>query len=320
MQKPRLLDQVREVCRVRHYSPRTEKAYIHWIKRYILYHNKRHPNEMGAAEINAFLSWLATSQKVAAATQNQAMNALVFLYHQVLKIDPGEFGDVVRAKRSRRLPVVLSRAEVQTVLSNLHGEWWLIGGLLYGSGLRLMEVLKLRVQDLDFDRAEVVVRRGKGDRDRRSMLPQSLAEPLRKHLRKVQLIHEEDLAAGYGDVWLPGALARKFPNAGREWSWQYVFPASRRSRDPESGAIRRHHTYETNVQKAVKYAARLGGVNKKVGPHTFRHCFATHLLEDGYDIRTVQELLGHKDVKTTMIYTHVLNKGGKGVRSPLDGG
>ena len=320
MQKPRLLDQVREVCRVRHYSPRTEKAYIHWIKRYIFYHNKRHPQEMGAVEINAFLSWLATTQKVAASTQNQAMNALVFLYHQVLKIDPGEFGDVVRARRSRRLPVVLSRSEVQAVLSNLHGEWWLVGGLLYGSGLRLMEVLKLRVQDLDFERGEVVVRRGKGDRDRRSMLPRSLAEPLQKHLRKVKLIHAEDLEAGYGDVWLPGALARKYPNAGREWGWQYVFPASRRSRDPESGAIRRHHTYETNVQKAVKYATRLAGLNKKVGPHTFRHCFATHLLEDGYDIRTVQELLGHKDVKTTMIYTHVLNKGGKGVRSPLDGG
>jgi len=320
MQKPRLLDQVREVCRVRHYSPRTEKAYIHWIKRYIFYHNKRHPQEMGAVEINAFLSWLATTQKVAASTQNQAMNALVFLYHQVLKIDPGDFGDVVRARRSRRLPVVLSRSEVQAVLSNLHGEWWLVGGLLYGSGLRLMEVLKLRVQDLDFERGEVVVRRGKGDRDRRSMLPRSLAEPLQKHLRKVKLIHAEDLEAGYGDVWLPGALARKYQNAGREWGWQYVFPASRRSRDPESGAIRRHHTYETNVQKAVKYATRLAGLNKKVGPHTFRHCFATHLLEDGYDIRTVQELLGHKDVKTTMIYTHVLNKGGKGVRSPLDGG
>jgi integron integrase len=319
MQKPRLLDQVREVCRVRHYSPRTEKAYIHWIKRYIFFHDKRHPQEMGAVEINAFLSWLATSQKVAASTQNQALNALVFLYHQVMKIDPGEFGDVVRARRSRRLPVVLGRDEVQAVLSNLHGEWWLIGGLLYGSGLRLMESIKLRVQDLDFERGEVIVRHGKGDRDRRTMLPHSLVAPLQKHLRKVRLLHAEDLEAGYGEVWLPGALSRKSPHAGREWGWQYVFPASRRSRDPETGVIRRHHTFETNVQKAVKCAARLAGINKKVGPHTFRHCFATHLLENGYDIRTVQELLGHRDVKTTMIYTHVLNKGGKGVRSPLDG-
>lgn len=318
MQKPRLLDQVREVCRVRHYSPRTEKTYIQWIKRYIFFHNKRHPKEMGAAEINAFLSWLATSRNVAASTQNQAMNALVFLYHQVLKIDPGDFGEVVQAKKPKRLPEVLSRSEVQAVLSNLHGDWWLVVSLLYGSGLRLMEGLKLRVKDLDFDRGEVVVREGKGGHDRRTMLPQSLVEPLQKHLRKVKSIHEDDLAAGYGDVWLPGALARKYPNAGREWGWQYVFPASRRSRDPESGKIRRHHTFETNIQKAVKAAVREAGVAKRVGPHTFRHCFATHLLEAGYDIRTVQELLGHKDVKTTMIYTHVINKGGRGVKSPLD--
>lgn len=318
MQKPRLLDQVREVCRVRHYSPRTEKAYIHWIKRYIFYHDKRHPRDMGANEINAFLSWLATSRNVAAATQNQALNALVFLYHQVLKVDPGDFGDVVRAKRSKRLPVVLSRGEVQAVLSNLHGELWLVGSLLYGSGLRLMESIKLRVKDIDFDRGEVMVREGKGKQDRRTMLPQTLVEPLQKHLRKVKSVHEYDLDAGYGDVWLPSALARKYPNAGREWGWQYVFPASRRSRDPDSGEIRRHHTFETNIQKAVKAAVHMAGLTKKIGPHTFRHCFATHLLESGYDIRTVQELLGHKDVRTTMIYTHVLNKGGKGVRSPLD--
>ncbi len=318
MQKPRLLDQVREVCRVRHYSPRTEKAYIHWIKRYIFYHDKRHPKDMDDNEINAFLSWLATSRNVAAATQNQALDALVFLYHQVLKVDPGDFGDVVRAKRPKRLPVVLSRGEVQAVLSNLHGELWLVGSLLYGSGLRLMESIKLRVKDIDFDRGEVMVREGKGKQDRRTMLSQTLVEPLQKHLRKVRSIHEYDLAAGYGDVWLPGALARKYPNAGREWGWQYVFPASRRSRDPDSGMIRRHHTFETNIQKAVKAAVQMAGLTKKIGPHTFRHCFATHLLESGYDIRTVQELLGHKDVRTTMIYTHVLNKGGKGVQSPLD--
>lgn len=320
MQKPRLLDQVREVCRVRHYSPRTEKTYIHWIKRYIFFHDKRHPKDMGAPEINAFLSWLATSRNVAAATQNQALNALVFLYHQVLKIDPGDFGDVVRAKKPKRLPVVLSREEVPAVLANLHGELWLVGGLLYGSGLRLMEAIKLRVKDIDFDRQEVTVRDGKGGHDRRTMLPQSLVEPLQKHLRKVKAIHEDDLAAGYGDVWLPGALAKKHPKAGREWGWQYLFPASRRSRDPDSGEIRRHHTFATNVQKAVKTAAQEAGLTKKAGPHTFRHSFATHLLESGYDIRTVQELPGHKDVKTTMIYTHVLNKGGKGVRSPLDAG
>ncbi len=318
MQKPRLLDQVRELCRVRHYSPRTEKAYIHWIKRYIYYHNKKHPKDMGAAEINAFLSYLATFRKVAASTQNQALNALVFLYSQVMKIDPGDFGDVVRAKKPKRLPVVLSRGEVAAVLENLHGEPWLVGGLLYGSGLRLMESIKLRVKDIDFERGELMVREGKGRQDRRTMLPQSLIDPLQKHLRKVSSIHEHDLAAGYGDVWLPGALARKYPNAGKEWGWQYVFPASRRSRDPESGIMRRHHTFETNIQKAIKIAARTAGMTKKIGPHTFRHSFATHLLESGYDIRTVQELLGHKDVRTTMIYTHVLNKGGKGVRSPLD--
>jgi integron integrase len=318
MKRPRLLDQVRELCRVRHYSPRTEKTYIDWIKRYIFFHDKRHPKDMGATEINAFLSWLATSKNVAAATQNQALNALVFLYHQVLKIDPGDFGDVVRAKKPKHLPVVLSRKEVQAVLANLHDENWLIGSLLYGSGLRLMESIKLRVQDLDFERCEVMVRDGKGGQDRRTMMPQSLVEPLQKHLRKVRAIHAYDLNAGYGEVWLPGTLARKYPKAPREWKWQYVFPASRRSRDPESGVVRRHHTFETNVQKAVKCAAQLAGATKRISPHTFRHSFATHILEDGYDIRTVQELLWHADIKTTMIYTHVLNKGGKGVRSPLD--
>ncbi len=320
MQKPRLLDEVRSTCRVRHHSIRTGKAYIGWIKRYIYFHNKRHPKDMGAAEINAFLSWLAVERKVAAATQNQALNALVFLYHQVLKIDPGDFGDVVRAKKPKRLPVVLSRDEVKAVLLNLHGEEWLMASLLYGSGLRLMECLRLRVKDLDFELGEVVIREGKGNKDRRSMLPQSLVEPLTKHLQKVKVIHEEDLMAGYGQVWLPGALSRKYANADREWGWQYVFPASRRSRDPESGLIRRHHRYESILQKAVKHAVKVAKINKLVGPHTFRHSFATHLLEAGYDIRTIQELLGHKDVSTTMIYTHVLNQGAKGVLSPLDVG
>jgi len=318
MQKPRLLDEVRQTCRVRHYSIRTEKAYIHWIKRYIYFHNKRHPKDMGADEINAFLSWLAVTKNVAAATQNQALNALVFLYHQVLKTDPGDFGDVVRAKKPKRLPVVLSREEVVAVLLNLHGEEWLMANLLYGSGLRLMECLRLRVKDLDFSQGEVVIREGKGDKDRRSMLPQLLVEPLTKHLNKVKAIHEDDLNAGYGQVWLPGALSRKYPSADREWKWQYVFPASRRSKDPESGLVRRHHRYESVLQKAVKYAARVAKITKPVGPHTFRHSFATHLLEAGYDIRTIQELLGHKDVSTTMIYTHVLNQGARGVLSPLD--
>ncbi len=318
MQKPRLLDQVREVCRVRHYSIRTEKAYIHWVKRYIYFHNKRHPKDMGADEINAFLSWLAVTKNVAAATQNQALNALVFLYHQVLKADPGDFGDVVRAKKPKRLPVVLSREEVAAVLLNLHGEEWLMANLLYGSGLRLMECLRLRVKDLDFSQGEVVIREGKGDKDRRSMLPQLLVEPLTKHLNKVKAIHEDDLNAGYGQVWLPGALSSKYPSADREWKWQYVFPASRRSKDPESGLARRHHRYESVLQKTVKYAVRVAKITKPVGPHTFRHSFATHLLEAGYDIRTIQELLGHKDVSTTMIYTHVLNQGARGVLSPLD--
>jgi len=271
MQKPHLLDQVHHVCRNRHYSPRTEKTYIQWIKRFIFFHDKRHPKEKGAAEINTFLSWLAKSQKVAASTQNQALNAPVFLYHQVLMLDPGDFGDVVRAKKKKRLPLVLSRHEVQVVLANLHGELWLVGSLLYGSRLRLMESLKLRVKALDFERGEVTVRQGKGGYDRRTLMPEALIEPLQKHLRKFKALHEDALDTRYGDVWLQGALSREDPNARREWGWQYVFPASRRSLDPESGVIRRHHTYETNIQKAVKAAVKMAGLVKKVGPHTFRH-------------------------------------------------
>lgn len=318
MQQPRLLDQVRSAIRIRQYSPRTEKSYVAWIKRFILFHNKRHPNEMGALEINQFLSWLAEERDVAAATQNQAFNAIIFLYHQVLKVDPGEIADVVRARKPKRLPVVLNRSEVRLILENLHREDWLQASILYGSGLRQMECLRLRVQDLDFERRELTVRSGKGGKDRQTMLPESLVEPLQKHLLKVRDIHRDDLKAGYGRVYLPNALARKYPNAAAEWGWQYIFPASRRSRDPESGEIRRHHRFETVLNKAIRRATRSAEISKRVGCHTFRHSFATHLLEDGYDIRTVQELLGHKSVTTTMIYTHVLNKGGAGVKSPLD--
>jgi len=318
MQKPRLLDQVRSAIRVRQYSRRTEKSYVSWAKRYILFHNKRHPSEMGAAEINAFLGWLAEVRQVAASTQNQALNAIVFLYQQVLKIDIGDIGEFVRAKRPKKLPVVLSKDEAHAILKHIHGDAWLMTGLLYGSGLRLMECLRLRVQDIDFGRQEVTIRDGKGGKDRRTMLPNAVAAALHKHLQRVRSIHESDLSAGYGAVWLPKALGQKYPNAATEWKWQYVFPASRRSRDPESRNIRRHHIDESVVQKAIKNATVQARVNKNVGPHTFRHSFATHLLENGYDIRTVQELLGHRSVTTTMIYTHVLNRGGSGVKSPLD--
>ncbi|PLX95371.1 MAG: integron integrase [Desulfuromonas sp.] len=318
MEKPRLLDQVRTAIRVRQYSRRTEKSYVSWIKRYILFHDKRHPRDMGAEEINRFLGWLAEVRQVAASTQNQALNAIVFLYQHVLLIDIGDIGEFVRAKRPKRLPVVLSREEVQAILSHIHGDAWLMSGLLYGSGLRLMECLRLRVQDIDFKRSEVTVRSGKGGKDRRTMLPGLVVADLEKHLQRVRTLHAEDLSAGYGAVWLPKALAQKYPQAAREWKWQYVFPASRRSRDPESGVMRRHHINEGVVQKAIRKATVQAQVQKRVGPHTFRHSFATHLLENGYDIRTVQELLGHRNVATTMIYTHVLNRGGSGVKSPLD--
>lgn len=318
MSHPKLLDQVRNAIRVRHYSRRTEEAYVRWVLRFVRFHGKRHPSELGTVEIAAFLSHLATRRKVAAATQNQALNALLFLYREVLKEPFPDLEEVVRAKRPSRLPVVLTREEVRSVLDLLRGPPALVAGLLYGAGLRLMEALRLRVKDLGFGESQLVVRDGKGQKDRVTVLPGRLAAPLRFHLRSVRLTHESDLRAGHGSVYLPYALSTKYPAAARAWGWQYVFPAHRISRDPRSGELRRHHLHETVVQKAVRRAVASAGITKAASCHTFRHSFATHLLEDGYDIRTLQELLGHGDVRTTMIYTHVLNRGGRGVVSPLD--
>lgn len=317
--KPKLLDQVRDAIRVKHYSIRTEQAYLHWVRSYILFHKKRHPAEMAEAEISQFLTHLAVDRKVAASTQNQALSALLFLYGQVLKKAVGEFENLQRARKPSRLPVVLTREEVKGVLALVNGAEWLMASLLYGSGLRLMECLRLRVKDLDFGYQQIVVRDGKGQKDRVTMLPSALTEPLKRHLDKRQALHQQDLREGFGEVWLPDALAQKYPQAPKEWGWQYVFPARKRSTDPRSGKARRHHHDEDGLQRAVKQAVRAAGLTKPASCHTFRHSFATHLLEAGYDIRTVQELLGHKDVSTTMIYTHVMQKPGLGVRSPLDG-
>ena len=316
--EPKLLDRVRAVMRQKHYSMRTEESYISWIKRFVYFHNLRHPDEMGAKEITAFVSALATEQNVSASTQNQALCALVFLYKQVLEREPGEFENIIRAQRPKRLPVVLTRDEVKRVLEKLSGVHWLMAMLLYGSGLRLRECLQLRVKDVDFGYLQITVRDGKGEKDRRTMLPKSVILPLREHLEKVKAIHDQDLKRGFGETRLPYALAKKYPNAGKDWGWQYVFPASRLSKDPLDGVWRRHHIHESVLQKAVKGAVRAVGITKPAGCHTLRHSFATHLLEAGYDIRTVQELLGHARVETTMIYTHVLNKGGMGVKSPAD--
>ncbi|HQE93532.1 MAG TPA: integron integrase [Anaerolineae bacterium] len=316
--KPRkLLDQVRDVLRLKHYSIRTEEAYTAWIRRFILFHHKRHPREMGAAEINAFLTHLAVEQNVAASTQNQALAALLFLYREVLHQDLGPV-EPVRAQKPQRLPVVLTREEVRQVFAQMSGLHLLMAQLLYGTGIRLMECVRLRVKDVDFARREIFIRDGKGEKDRVTMLPESLIAPLQEHLKQVQALHQRDLAAGYGAVYLPYALERKCPNAAREWGWQYVFPATQLSVDPRSGVTRRHHLDESVLQKAVRAAVQKTGIAKPASCHTFRHSFATHLLESGQDIRTVQELLGHADVKTTMIYTHVLNRGPLGVRSPLD--
>ncbi|MBI3000326.1 MAG: integron integrase, partial [Deltaproteobacteria bacterium] len=302
--KPRLLDQVRQAIRTRHYSYRTEKAYIHWIKRFIFFHDKRHPAEMGEAEIGQFLSSLATDSHVSASTQNQALNALLFLYREVVRKEIGYVDGVVRAKRLHRLPVVLTRQEVRSILGCLGGSDWIMAMLLYGAGLRLMECLRLRVKDIDFASNQIVVRAGKGDKDRHTMLPAAVKEPLAKHLDLVRRQHQRDLERGLGRVALPNALERKYPNAGKEWGWQWVFPATSHYVDRVTGEKRRHHLHESVLQKAVKEAVREAGVPKPASPHTLRHSFATHLLEDGYDIRTVQELLGHTDVSTTMIYTH----------------
>jgi len=314
----KLLDVVRDTIRRKHYSIRTEEAYVNWIRRFILFHGKRHPKDMGAAEVEAFLTHLATEGHVSASTQNQAFSALLFLYREVLHRELDAPVHALRAKESRHIPAVLTREEVRQVIAQLSGVYQLQARLLYGSGLRLLECLRLRVKDIDFQRRAITVRDTKGNEDRITMLPDSVIEPLKEHLQRVRRLHEEDLAKGYGSVYLPDALDRKYPNASREWIWQYVFPSDRLSTDPRSGVVRRHHLDESGLQKAVRAAARAAGINKRVTCHTFRHSFATHLLENGYDIRTVQELLGHKNVKTTMIYTHVLQRGGLAVRSPLD--
>ncbi len=316
--KPGLLDQVREAIRTRHYSGRTEEAYVGWIKWYILFNGKRHPADMGEVEIGRFLSSLAVDAKVAASTQNQALSALLFLYKDVLSRDLAWLDAVVRAKGPMRLPVVLTPDEVKAVLGRMQGVPKLMAALLYGSGLRLLECARLRIKDVDFGRGEVVVRGGKGDKDRVTMLPATLKLAIARHLDRVRRLHELDLARGAGWVELPGALGRKYRNAGREWGWQWVFPATRHYVDVATGQRRRHHLHESVLQRAFKEAVRRSGIAKPATCHSLRHSFATHLLESGYDIRTVQELLGHRDVSTTMIYTHVLNRGGRGVRSPMD--
>ena len=315
---PRLLDRLREKIRLKHYSIRTEEAYADWVRRFVVFHGRRHPAEMGAAEVEAFLTHLAVEGGVAASTQNQAKSALLFLYKEVLGVELPWLDGVASAKAPKRLPVVLTRDEVRAALDRTEGTPGLMLRLIYGTGVRVMECLRLRVKDVDFARREIVVREGKGFKDRVTMLPESLVAPLREHLVRVRALHERDLREGGGEVYLPYALARKYPAAGREWAWQYVFPSARLSVDPRSGAVRRHHADEKSVQRALRQAVRDAGIHKPASPHTLRHSFATHLLEGGQDIRTVQELLGHKDVSTTMIYTHVLNRGARGVMSPLD--
>ena len=316
--RPRLLETLRAAIAARHYSRRTEQAYAYWIKRFIIFSGKRHPRELGEPEVTAFLSSLAVKEQVAAATQNQALAAILFLYKEVMGEPLPWLDDVVRAKRPVRRPTVLTFEEARGLLDGMRGPKWLMASLLYGAGLRLRECLNLRVKDVDFGYRQILVRDGKGGKDRVTILPQQVVEPLRAHLDRVKALHERDLAEGYGDVELPDAIARKYPRAPYEWGWKFVFPSYKRSVDPRTGVIRRHHVYENYLIRGVKEAARAAGIAKHVSCHTLRHSFATHLLENGYDIRTVQELLGHSDVSTTMIYTHVLNKGGRGVKSPLD--
>lgn len=314
----KLLENVRLVIRFKHYSIRTEEAYLRWIKEFILFHNKRHPSQLGEHEVTDFLSYLATDRKVSASTQNQAMTAILFLYRHVLKEPLDWLDNVESAKKPTKLPLVLTRDEVRSTLLHLEGTKWLIASLLYGAGLRLMECLRLRIKDIDFGYNQIIVRDGKGAKDRITILPSSLKQSLQRHLLRAKALHEQDLNDGFGQVYLPFALSRKYSNADREWGWQYVFPSAKRSLDPRSGIMRRHHVSETAIQKAVTGAVRKAGLSKPASCHTLRHSFATHLLEDGYDIRTIQELLGHKDVSTTMIYTHIINRGGKGVQSPID--
>jgi integron integrase len=316
--KPKLLDHMRTTIHLRGLSYSTEQTYIDWAKRFILFHNKRHPKDMGVEEIRAFLAYLVTERNVATSTQNQALHAILFLYREVLQIELPMIGDLQPAKKPSRLPVVFTREEVQAILSQMEGKKWLMASLLYGTGMRLTELLRLRVKDVDFQQNQITIREGKGSKDRVTMLPLSLKEPLREHLKKVKQAHEVDLLEGFGNVELPFALAKKYPQAEKEWKWQYVFVAPKRSIDPRSGIERRHHLDQSVLQKAMKEAMKKARITKHGSCHTLRHSFATHLLESGYDIRTVQELLGHEDVSTTMIYTYVLNRGGLGVRSPLD--
>ncbi len=317
--KSPFLEQVRQVMRVQHYAIRTEQTYIEWIRRFILYHKKRHPKDMREPEVAEFLTHLSVKRNVAPATQTLALNALVFLYRKVLNDPLGEIHGIIRSKRNEKIPVVLSELEVTHLLSNLEGIHWLVACMLYGSGLRLMECIRLRVKDLDFNRLSITVRQGKGGKDRVVTLAKHLVIPLKRHLESVKTTHERDITEGYGRVYLPYALERKYPKAAADWGWQYVFPATKRSVDPRSRKTRRHHIDETTVQKAVKNAVRRAGINRPASCHTLRHSFATHLLERGADIRTVQAQLGHSDVKTTEIYTHVIGRGGQGVKSPLDG-
>ncbi len=317
--KPRkLLDQVRDIMRLKHYAFRTECTYISWIKRFILFHDKKHPKEMEESEAEAFLTWLAVEKNVSKSTQNQAFNALIFLYREVLKQPLDGRINAVRSSKKQRLPIVMSKEETQLVLSGMSGTTQLMAKLLYGSGLRLMECIRLRIKDIDFEINEIRVHSGKGDKDRLVPLPESIKPALKTHLERVKLIHKNDLSKGYDEVYLPHALDRKYPNAGKEWTWQYVFPSTKLSRDPRKNIIRRHHMDPSSLDRAIKRAVKLANITKQISSHTFRHSFATHLLQTGTDIRTIQSLLGHNDVSTTMIYTHVLRQGGQGVKSPLD--
>lgn len=319
-QPSRLLDEVRNAIRTRHFSYRTEKSYVDWIRRFVIFHEKRHPKEMGGTEVAEFLSHLARERNVSAATQGQALAALLFLYKRVLNVDLPWIDNVVRATRPKRLPTVLTQQQAQSVLANLQGVYWLIGVLFYGSGLRLTEAVRLRVKDLELGNRRILVRDGKGSKDRVTILPGTLVPHLRAHVDRTRELHRQAIARGFGGVELPFALERKYPRAHMEWGWQYVFPAARPSTDPRTGKRRRHHILEDTIQRHVRNAARAAGIEKPVSPHTFRHSFATHLLENGYDIRTVQELMGHKDVSTTQIYTHVMAKGTNSVKSPFDVG